>query len=127
MGGTLFALWPNAASALTCLRERLPRMATYVEQARALADALRPVDTVRVVPDPPQASMMHLLLDVTAHDFETNVSRLASDDGIWTWPKAAPTVDPGTQKVELSVGDATCQWEPKELAGVIARLADRSG
>jgi threonine aldolase len=123
MGGTLFALWPNAASALTCLHERLPRMATYVEHARTLADVLRAVDGVRVVPDPPQASMMHLLLDVTAQDFQTNATRLATDDGIWTWPKAAATVDPGTQKVELSVGDATCQWDPKELAGVIARLA----
>ena len=124
MGGTLFALWPNAASALTCLHQRLPRMAPYVEHARALADALRAVDSVRVVPDPPQASMMHLLLDVSSQDFETNVRRLATEDGIWTWPKAAPTVDPRTQKVELSVGEATCQWDPKELAGVIARLAE---
>ena len=124
MGGTLFALWPNAASALTCLQERLPRMATYVEHARAIAGALEAVERVRVIPDPPQTSMMHLLLDVTADDFDVNTRRLAAEDGIWTWPKPAATVDPRTQKLELSVGDATCQWDPKELAAMIARLAE---
>src|SRR5690348_10990184 len=33
MGGTLFGLWPNAASALACLRRRLPRMAGYLAHA----------------------------------------------------------------------------------------------
>jgi threonine aldolase len=34
MGGTLFGLWPNAASALSCLRRRLPLMPAYLRHAR---------------------------------------------------------------------------------------------
>jgi len=34
MGGTQFALWPNAASALTLLRRRLPKMADYLAHAQ---------------------------------------------------------------------------------------------
>ena len=34
LGGTLFGLWPGAASALTCLRRRLPLMPVYLERAR---------------------------------------------------------------------------------------------
>jgi threonine aldolase len=124
MGGTLFALWPNAASARTSLQQRLPRMHEYVANARAIGEALAGVDGVRVVPDPPQTAMMHLLLDVSAEQFDANVRRLAQDDGVWTWAKPMSTVDPHTQRVEMGVGDATLQWEPKEVAEVIAQLVN---
>ena len=54
MGGTLFGLWPNAASALSCQRRRLPLMPAYLRHARAIATALGNVAGVRVVPNPPQ-------------------------------------------------------------------------
>ncbi len=73
MGGTLHGLWPGAASALSCLRTRLPRMPRYVEHARAIAGLLREVPGVVVVPDPPQTSMMHLLLATTASRFGETV------------------------------------------------------
>jgi threonine aldolase len=122
MGGTLFGMWPSAASAMSCLDRRLPLMPTYVETACAVGDALRDVAGVRIVPNPPQTHMMHLLIDVSAADFVANAQRLAEEEGIWTWPKPVPTVDPGVQRVELAVGDATLEWEPKEIADVIRRL-----
>jgi threonine aldolase len=122
MGGTLFAVWPNAASAMTCLDRRLPRMPDYVNTARAIAQALRDVEGVRIVPDPPQTHMMHLLLKASATALDANTRRLAEEEGVWTWQKAMPTLDPGTQRVELSVGDAALEWEPAEVAAVIAGL-----
>jgi threonine aldolase len=121
-GGTLFALWPNAASAMTCLDRRLPRMPSYVEGAQRVAAALRDVPGVRVVPDPPQTNMLHLLLEVSAESFVANARRLAEDEGTWTWGKAVTTLDPGVQRVELSVGDATLEWDPADVAELIARL-----
>jgi threonine aldolase len=121
MGGTLFALWPNAASAMTGLDRRLPRMPRYVEAAREIAAALRSVPGVRVVPDPPQTHMLHLLLEVSAEGFDVNARELA-EEGVWTWQRGMATLDPGVQRVELSVGDATLEWDPADLAGVIARL-----
>ena len=122
MGGTLFGLWPNAASALTCLARRLPRMPEYLAHARAIASALGDVPGVRVVPDPPQTPMMHLLIEVSQDGFGQAVRDLAAGQGIWTWPRAMTTADPGRQRVELTVGDATMEFAPAEVAGVIAAL-----
>jgi threonine aldolase len=122
MGGTLFGLWPNAASALTCLRRRLPLMPAYLSHARAIAAALGDVPGVRVVPDPPQVPMMHLLLDTTPDKFAAAVRQLAAEQGIWAWPQAMTTLDPGVQRVEFSVGDATRTLEPDRIRDIIAAL-----
>jgi threonine aldolase len=125
MGGTLFGLWPNAASALGGLRRRLPLMPRYLRHAREIAAALREVTSVRVVPDPPQVPMMHLLLDTTQDRFAAAARRLAAEQQIWTWPDAMTTGDPGVQRVELSVGDATCALTPDQVRDIIATLAGR--
>jgi threonine aldolase len=123
MGGTLAGMWPNAASALTGLAQRRPRMAAYLELARQIAAALDGVPGVRVVPDPPQVPMMHLLLSVSEAGFLAAVRRLAEQDGIWTWPQAAPTPDPGVRRVELAVGEASTGLSAAEIARVIGELA----
>src|SRR5215470_17025733 len=122
MGGTLFGLWPNAASALSCLRRRLPLMPGYLSHARAIAAALDGVPGIRVVPDPPQAPMMHLLLATTQDGFAAAARRLAAEQRIWAWPEAMTTGDPGVQRVELSIGDATCALEPGQVRDIIAAL-----
>jgi threonine aldolase len=123
MGGMLFGLWPNAASALYCLRMRLPRFAGYLERAREIAAALGDVPGVRVVPDPPQTSLMHLMIDTTAERFEATARSLASERGVWTWQRAMTTVDPGVQRVELTVGDGTCALSAKDTAEIVATFA----
>jgi threonine aldolase len=123
MGGTLYGLWPNAASALTCLRRRLPLMPGYLSHTRAIAAALAGVPGVRIVPDPPQVPMMHLLLATGQDQFAAAARRLAEQQKVWTWPKAMTTGDPGVQRVELSVGDATCALDPEEIRDIVAALA----
>jgi threonine aldolase len=120
MGGMLFGLWPNAASALYCLRMRLPRFAGYLERAREIAGALRDVPGVRVVPDPPQTSLMHLLIDTTAERFEATARSLASERGVWTWQRAMATIDPQVQRVELTVGDGTCALSVAEAVAALS-------
>jgi threonine aldolase len=122
MGGTLYGLWPNAASALTCLRRRLPLMPDYLNHARAIAAALRDLPGVRVIPDPPQVSMLHLMLATSQDGFTAAARRLAAERAVWTWPQAMTTADPGVQRVELAVGDATCDLEPGEVRDIIAAL-----
>jgi threonine aldolase len=121
-GGTLFAMWPYAASALASLRKRLPRMKEYRDHAVAIASAVRGLDGVRVVPDPPQTSMFHLHLHVPSEVFEANVIRLAEEEGIWTWKSTFPSTHPDWQIVELTVGDATLEFEPDEFRRIIGRL-----
>ena len=122
MGGTLFGLWPGAASALHCLRLRLPRMPAYLERARAVADAVRDLPGVTVVPDPPQTPMLHLLLRTTPDAFVAAARELA-EQGLWTWPRAMTTADPAVQRVELPVGDATTTLGLDEVRDAVARLS----
>ena len=122
MGGTLFGMWPGAASALHCLRLRLPRMPAYLERARAVADAVRDLPGVTVVPDPPQTPMLHLLLRTSPESF-VRASRELARQGLWTWPEAVPTADPAVQRVELPVGDATLALDLDEVARAVAVLA----
>ena len=122
LGGTLFAMWPAAASALTRLRERLDEMPARLDHARAIAAALVDVAGVRVVPDPPQTPMMHLLFSVSQDRFTANARRLADDDGIWVWPEPMPTDDPGVVRCELSVGRATCRLDPPEIVQILQSL-----
>jgi threonine aldolase len=122
LGGTLVGLWPNAASALNCLPIRLPRMAGYLSHAKAIAAELGEIPGVRVVPDQPQTSMMHLLLATTAERFAAAARALAEQKGIWTWPESVATADPAVQRVELAVGDATCAMSVSDVAASIIAL-----
>nr|WP_246305997.1 beta-eliminating lyase-related protein [Allobranchiibius huperziae] len=122
LGGTLYGLWPLAASALALLPERLPEMPARLAHARAIADALRPVAGVTVVPDPPHTSMMHLLLRVDEPTFTANAARILERDGLQTFRGAQSTIDPHVMKVELNVGRATLQLSPDEIAAAIAEL-----
>jgi threonine aldolase len=122
MGGTLFGLWPGAASALSCLRRRLPLMPGYLERAREVAAAVRDLPGVTVVPDPPQTPMLHLLLSTTAEDLVA-AARTLAEKGLWTWERATPTADPGVVRVELPVGDATMALSLEEIRDAVAALA----
>ena len=124
MGGTLFALWPSAASALTLLPSALAEMPARLEHARAIAGALAGFPSVRAVPDPPQTPMLHLLLSTTAETYAANAKRLAEEAGLWVWPQAVLTGDPAVVRCELSVGRATLRFKPDFIAETLAALTE---
>ena len=121
-GGTLFNLWPYAASALAGLRLRLPRMGAQVEHARAIAAALSGVDGVLVVPDPPQTPMMHINIRTTPAAFTAGVRKLATEERLWAFGGSMPSDTPGFRRVELYAGDATLALTPQEIAAAIRSL-----
>jgi threonine aldolase len=121
-GGTLFQLWPYAASGLSGLRLRLPRMEAYVAHAQAIAAVLAGIDGVEIVPDPPQTSMMHLYLRTTAAAVTAGIRRMATEQRLWTWPGSWATSVPGVRRVELTVGDATLQFPAEEVADAVRAL-----
>ena len=124
LGGTLFGLWPQAASAMAALDLRLSRMPDYVEHARAVAEVLADVDGVAVTPTPPVTPMMHLSVRTSAAAFVATATRLAADEGIWTWGNSVATDVPGWRKVELVVGDATLALSAEEVGALVARFVD---
>jgi threonine aldolase len=121
-GGTLFGMWPNAASALAGLRQRLPLMPRYVEHAGKIATALRGVLGVQGVPDLPHTNMMHIHLRATEEGFKAAACRIAREKGIYTWARSSPAPLPEMRSVELTVGDATLRLEPAEIAGILGGL-----
>ncbi len=125
-GGTLYNLWPYAATALAGLRLRLPRMQAGFEHAQAIAAELQRTDGVTVVPDPPQTPMMHLLLRTTEADFAAAVRRLATEQGIWTWGASYEAEVPGHRWVELSVGDGSLALTPQEIAAAVQALLPKT-
>jgi threonine aldolase len=121
-GGTLYGMWPNAGSALAGLKKRLPRMPRYYAHARAIAEILRGVPNVEVMPDPPQTPMMHLLLRVGEEAMRANACRIAKKRGVYTFAQSAPGQSASTRVVELTVGDATLKLSPQEAAEIIGEL-----
>jgi threonine aldolase len=121
-GGTLFGLWPNAASGLAALRRRLPLMPRYFEHARAIAEAIRGIPNVEIVPDPPQTPMMHLHLRVDEKAFLEAARRIAEEQSVFTWPRTASGATPSMRLVEFAVGDATLGFTPQEVAGIMEQL-----
>lgn len=124
-GGRIFAMWPYAASALTVLHERLPKMGRYYRHALAIAKALQGAPGVEVLPCPVQAPMMHLRLSVTIDELRARVVEIAESDGIWTFSRPLVSEGPHLQRCELTVGDATLEITPSEMRSVIERLASR--
>lgn len=122
-GGTLWSLWPLAASALGAMRKRLPLMPRYYEHAAAIATALRDLPNVQVVPDPPQVPMMHLHIQTTDEHFRQAARTLAEEEGIWTWARSFAADTPGVRIAELAVGDATLEFSPAEVAKIVERFA----
>jgi len=121
-GGTLFGMWPNAASALACLRERLPRMPRYHQHAVAIARHLRSNPKVEILPDPPHTNMMRLHLRVKEKDLRAAAVRIAKKRGVYTWPQSGPGPSPAWRVVELTVGDATLAIPAREVAQIIGEL-----
>jgi threonine aldolase len=121
-GGTLYALWPYAASALGGLHRYMPKMESYYHHARAIAAAVREVPDIDVVPDPPRAPMMHLHLRTTGAALRRAVLALAEEQHIWTFNAWAASDSPNVQRAELSVGDATMEFTADEVREVLSFL-----
>jgi threonine aldolase len=121
-GGTLWSLWPLAASALGAMRKRLPLMPRYYEHALAIAAALRDVSGVEVVPETPQTPSMHLHMRTTPEHFFETARTIAEQEGIWTWTWLFAADTPSIRIVELAVGDATLEFTPSEVADIVQRF-----
>jgi threonine aldolase len=115
-------MWPYAASALTGLRKRLPRMGRYHRHAVAIAKELRKVKGVQVIPDPPQTNMMRLLLRVDESKLDANACRIARERKVYTFKWSGEGYTRSTRLVELTCGDATLGFEPREVASIVAEL-----
>jgi threonine aldolase len=124
-GGRLFALYPYLLAAQHGLDTKLPRIPEFCAKAREIADALRGHPAIDIVPDPPQTTMMHLLLRTGADEFRERALDFAEQTGVWTFGKTYPSELPSAQWVELTVGEATMDFTGADIREIFDRLLSR--
>jgi hypothetical protein len=66
--------------------------------------------------------MMHLHLRVDEKGFQNAARRIAEEQSIFTWTRSSSGLTPSTRVVELTVGDATLEFTPGEVAALIEQL-----
>ncbi len=117
-GGTLPALWPLALGARRGLRERLPRMSTYVAAAQALAAS--GLETTA----PAQTAVLHVVLDGPTQRLADALVEVSEQSGVWLGSGVRPGPREETGSVEISCGEATLQVGADEAAALLQRVSD---
>jgi threonine aldolase len=125
MGGNLFNLLPNVASAASRLDEKLGRFSEYRRHALELASALSPIQGVTLLPNPPQTSMMHVVLDLSPEEAQLARDRIAKETGLWLFGGVRGTEEPGRCRLELTVGEATLKTAPQDAATAFQSLLSK--
>ncbi len=125
MGGNLYTLLPNVASAASRLDAQLPRFPVYLERARSLAAALAGIPGLHLLPDPPQVNMMHVVLDLAPADAVVARDRVAEATGLWLFGGARPTDLPTQSMFELYVGEAVLDVADDDIASAFRSLLER--
>jgi threonine aldolase len=126
MGGTLFHLSPYAVSALVGLRDRLPRMGTYVSWARELAEALA-AQGFRVSPAPPQTNTFLVYTEGDPDALNTRLLAHVEDERLAVWPAWSASTVPGWCQAEVVVQDPALQHDVAKVAETVARLVREGG
>jgi threonine aldolase len=125
-GGRLSTYEPMALSAERGLDEVLPRMPSFVRKAREMGAALARIDGVDVVPDPPQAAMLHVHVRGELECLEQARLELAQERRTLVSGRFVPTAVPGIQMTEISVGEPTLEVSTAEIAELYAELVARA-
>jgi threonine aldolase len=124
MGGTLFHLTPYAVSALSGLRDRLPRMGEYAAWARKLAAELSAVG-LRPYPDPPHTNTFLVHAEGDADAIVERMIAFMEREKVQPcggWSKA--TV-PGFAVTEVAVHDAALEHDPARVAAWFVEVTQR--
>src|SRR5215470_1137362 len=125
-GGRLFRAYPYLLAAELGLDERLPRMPELVERAHSAGEALAAIDDVTVVPDPPQAAMMHVIVRRPLEALNDAVYDVTRASRIWLSSLFNATGDPGSQRCELSVSTANLAVPIDEVVELWGELLQRA-
>jgi len=121
-GGNLWSQVASVATAAMLLDERLARMPAWLGHARAIADALRGLPGLRLLPDPPHVNMLHVYLPFPPDVAARARDRVAEEHAAWLFSDARPGQMPGTSCFEWYLGEAAMAWEPEALRAAYARL-----
>ena len=125
-GGRLSTFEPMALSAERGLDEVLPRMPSFVRNAREIGATLARIDGVTVVPDPPQVAMLHVAVRGELEPVNDALLEIAKEHRTLLASGFYPTPLPGVQRTELGIGALSLDVPTADIAELYAELVARA-
>jgi len=126
-GGRLVTIAPLALSAQFAFERNLPKMAAYRIRAREIASALRALDGVEIMPDPPHTNTFHIFLRGSREGLEARAHAYAREHGTFVFARLAATILPLQQKWEFVVGDAAMALTVEDVVTAIRYVVMAAG
>ncbi|MER7724559.1 beta-eliminating lyase-related protein [Streptomyces sp. NPDC096323] len=132
-GGQLFQQFPAALAALIGLDRELPKLPSYVAQAKVVAAALSEgfaqagAAWFRVRPEPPHTHQFQVWLPYPADVLAEASVRQAEETGVALfrmWHPAA-TGPPGVSFTEVTVAEAGLEWTAADVRAAAAEFLER--
>ena len=94
----------------------------YVSKAQDVANALRSIPQVRLVPEHPPTNMMHAYLDGDPDRFVTASMQIAEEDRVWLLYRVGPS-----GKIEINVGEGALGLGEAEIWRLFTKLFALAG
>ncbi|MET7491504.1 beta-eliminating lyase-related protein [Streptomyces sp900116325] len=134
-GGQLYQQFPAALSALVGLDRELPKLSSYVAQAKVVAGALAEgftesaVPWFRVHPEPPHTHQFQVWLPYEAKALTDAAVRQAEETGVALFRKWHPSTagPPGISYTEVTVSEAGLEWTPRDVRVAVGEFVKRLG
>lgn len=125
-GGNLPTLYPLVLAAQRGLEMHLPRISDYCRKAQQIAEGLRGLPGLAILPDPPQTNMMHVFLCATPDRARAAAGELSDEtDTQMRFGFRAADV-PGWSRFEWSLADAALEIPTDEIVALIGELTRRA-
>ncbi|MFI2783595.1 threonine aldolase family protein [Streptomyces sp. ALB3] len=132
-GGQVFQQYPAALSALLGLDRELPRLPSYVAQAKVVAGAMAEafagssVPWFRVHPEPPHTHQFRVWLPYPAEVLDEASVRQAEETGVTLFRRwsAAPAGLPGLSFTEVTVSAPGLEWTADDVRAAVADFVER--
>lgn len=132
-GGQLFQQFPAALSALSGLDRELPKLPSYVAQARTVAAALAEgfaeagAGWFRVHPEPPHTHQFQVWLPYGADVLSEASVRQAEETGVALFQRwfPLPAGPPGISLTEVTVGEEGLEWTAADVKTALGEFLKR--
>lgn len=130
-GGQIFRQFPQALAALAGLERELPRLPSYVAQARTVAGALAPafaeagIPWSRIHPERPHTHQFQVWLPYDPDRLTEASVRTAEETGRVLFRRWSPAGVPGLAMTEVEVTGPGLSWTASEVASAVSDFASR--
>jgi len=125
-GGRLIRAYPYIISAQQALDQRLDKMDAYHAKAVAIANVLRDLPGVEIVPDPPHTNMLHVYLRGDRERLISAALAVAEETGTFLVSRLNDTPLPNWHKTELTFGDATLDLPDDTIRSLFEQWLERA-